>query len=73
MSTTLNRAALLLCWLGWHGKDEDRVICTMSSGIKIIATHCARCGHCYAVLNPLTKAMIAAADCGSTSKGEHTE
>ena len=48
----------LLCKLGFHGKIEDRVICEGSSGIRLLAAHCSRCGHCYVLLDEMTKLMI---------------
>lgn len=39
----------IVCWLIGHGKGEMRVLYSSASGIKMSATHCTRCGHCWAL------------------------
>lgn len=49
----------LFCKFGWHGKTEERVIWTGSAGVKILADHCARCGHCYVEITPEMRFLMA--------------
>jgi len=50
------------CKWGWHRKIEDRVLCEMSSGLKVLAAHCSHCGKCLALLDYKTQQMIRDAD-----------
>ena len=52
MSGAIGQLASLFCKLGWHGKDEDRVIHSYTNGVQLLATHCSRCGHCYVEITP---------------------
>lgn len=55
---SLEAAALILCWFGWHGKSVDRVLKEYPTGAKILAEHCSRCGKCYVEITPEMRRML---------------